>query len=90
VQIFTNSDKNHAATVLEKLGLEGCFDAIICFETLNPAIDGGGSDATAPPPPRRGVLCKPSLESMEAVIEIAKLDAKRTVTPITYRATKPQ
>ncbi|CAL5085817.1 unnamed protein product [Urochloa decumbens] len=79
--IFTNSDKNHAVTVLKKLGLEGCFDAVICFETLNPPTEqddtDSGSDGSAPP--KRGILCKPSLESMEAVIEIAKLDAKRTV-----------
>jgi len=71
LQIFNNSDKAHAARVLEKLGLEDCFEGIICFETLNPPLtekkDG------------RGILCKPSLESMEAVIDIAKLDAKRTV-----------
>nr|CAB3455071.1 unnamed protein product [Digitaria exilis] len=71
--IFTNSDKNHAATVLKKLGLDGCFDAIICFETLNPPTEQDDMDS------RRGILCKPSLESMEAAIEIAKLDAKRTV-----------
>ncbi|KAK8695804.1 hypothetical protein V6N13_000962 [Hibiscus sabdariffa] len=34
--IFTNADKNHAARVLNRLGLEGCFEGIICFETLNP------------------------------------------------------
>ncbi|XP_031254981.1 uncharacterized protein C24B11.05-like [Pistacia vera] len=34
--IFTNADKNHASTVLSKLGLEDCFERIICFETLNP------------------------------------------------------
>lgn len=80
--IFTNSDKAHAARVLERLGLEDCFEGVICFETLNPPTDkdahgrnssDDGSDAG------RGILCKPSLESMEAVIEIAKLDAKRTV-----------
>ncbi|CAN6226243.1 unnamed protein product [Urochloa humidicola] len=79
--IFTNSDKNHAATVLKKLGLEGCFDAVICFETLNPPIEqddtDSGSDGSATP--RREILCKPSLDSMEAAIEIAKLDANRTV-----------
>ncbi|EER99765.1 hypothetical protein BDA96_02G408000 [Sorghum bicolor] len=70
--IFTNSDKAHAARVLEKLGLEDCFEGIICFETLNPPPTEKKDDG-------RGILCKPSLESMEAVIEIAKLDAKRTV-----------
>ncbi|KAJ0083242.1 hypothetical protein Patl1_31312 [Pistacia atlantica] len=34
--IFTNADKNHASRVLSKLGLEDCFERIICFETLNP------------------------------------------------------
>ncbi|KAF8679181.1 hypothetical protein HU200_045947 [Digitaria exilis] len=79
--IFTNSDKAHAARVLEKLGLEDCFEGIICFETLNPPTEQGGSRVGSDDsdPPRRGILCKPSLESMEAVIEIAKLDAKRTV-----------
>ncbi|KAE8661101.1 hypothetical protein F3Y22_tig00116939pilonHSYRG00240 [Hibiscus syriacus] len=35
--IFTNADKVHAAKALIKLGLEDCFEGIICFETLNPA-----------------------------------------------------
>uniref|UniRef100_A0A453AZP5 Uncharacterized protein n=1 Tax=Aegilops tauschii subsp. strangulata TaxID=200361 RepID=A0A453AZP5_AEGTS len=68
LQIFTNSDEAHAATVLEKMGLEGCFEGIICFETLNQKNSGD-----------KRVLCKPSLESMEAVVEIAKLDPKKTV-----------
>ncbi|KAF2303167.1 hypothetical protein P3X46_004883 [Hevea brasiliensis] len=34
--IFTNADKVHALRVLAKLGLEDCFEGIICFETLNP------------------------------------------------------
>ncbi|KAK9073089.1 hypothetical protein SSX86_007411 [Deinandra increscens subsp. villosa] len=33
--IFTNADKIHAAKVVSKLGLEGCFEGMICFETLN-------------------------------------------------------
>ncbi|CAL5085820.1 unnamed protein product [Urochloa decumbens] len=42
--------------------------------------DGGSREGSNDPAPlRKGILCKPSLESMEAVIEIAKLDAKRTV-----------
>lgn len=34
--IFTNADKAHARQVLKRLGLEDCFEGIICFETLNP------------------------------------------------------
>ncbi|XP_051130408.1 uncharacterized protein C24B11.05-like [Andrographis paniculata] len=34
--IFTNADKAHAVKALSKLGLEDCFEGIICFETLNP------------------------------------------------------
>ncbi|KAL5198902.1 hypothetical protein ABZP36_002414 [Zizania latifolia] len=91
--IFTNSDKAHAATVLKKLGLEDCFEGIICFETLNPSsaeehgqdredsdeTDGGSSAGSDSPASHKRILCKPSLESMEAVIEIAKLDPKKTV-----------
>ncbi|KAK9123953.1 hypothetical protein Sjap_013555 [Stephania japonica] len=35
--IFTNADKIHAVKALNRLGLEDCFEGIICFETLNPA-----------------------------------------------------
>lgn len=41
--IFTNADKNHAARVLNRLGLEDCFDGIICFETLNPTNEDNSS-----------------------------------------------
>ncbi|XP_027334607.1 uncharacterized protein LOC113849138 [Abrus precatorius] len=34
--IFTNADKVHAVKALNRLGLEECFEGIICFETLNP------------------------------------------------------
>ncbi|TKY63299.1 hypothetical protein E2542_SST13170 [Spatholobus suberectus] len=34
--IFTNADKVHASKALNRLGLEDCFEGIICFETLNP------------------------------------------------------
>ncbi|GAV73751.1 HAD_2 domain-containing protein [Cephalotus follicularis] len=37
--IFTNSDKAHVAQVLNSLGLEDCFEGIICFETLNPSLE---------------------------------------------------
>ncbi|KAL2481555.1 Haloacid dehalogenase-like hydrolase (HAD) superfamily protein [Abeliophyllum distichum] len=42
--IFTNADKIHAMEVLKRLGLEDCFEGIICFETLNPTHKGTISD----------------------------------------------
>ncbi|XP_042423890.1 uncharacterized protein LOC122011572 [Zingiber officinale] len=34
--IFTNADRVHSAKVVSRLGLEDCFDGVVCFETLNP------------------------------------------------------
>ncbi|ESR42353.1 hypothetical protein CICLE_v10012173mg [Citrus x clementina] len=42
--IFTNADKVHAVKVLSRLGLEDCFEGIICFETLNPTHKNNVSD----------------------------------------------
>ncbi|GAB4833826.1 hypothetical protein Ancab_032073 [Ancistrocladus abbreviatus] len=42
--IFTNGDKVHVAKVLSRLGLEDCFEGIICFETLNPIHKSIASD----------------------------------------------
>ncbi|CAA3002672.1 suppressor of disruption of TFIIS [Olea europaea subsp. europaea] len=42
--IFTNSDKVHAIEALKRLGLEDCFEGIICFETLNPTHKSTVSD----------------------------------------------
>ncbi|KZV53399.1 hypothetical protein F511_10185 [Dorcoceras hygrometricum] len=42
--IFTNADKIHAIKALSKLGLEDCFEGIICFETLNPTHKHAASD----------------------------------------------
>lgn len=97
-QIFTNADKAHADQVLRKLGLEGCFEGIICFETLNPplqqndnmdtvsaegeaeigVIDGIANNGFRP---KSRVLCKPSVEAIEAAIRIANVDPKKTVKP---------
>jgi pyrimidine and pyridine-specific 5'-nucleotidase len=79
-----------------RLGLQGCFDGVICFETLNPCtglsefqnstlfpdetspnlVDLNESDGFRPISP---ILCKPSIEAMEAVIRIANVDPKKTV-----------
>ncbi|KAL9235319.1 hypothetical protein vseg_010085 [Gypsophila vaccaria] len=38
--IFTNADKRHASEVLKRLGVQDCFESIICFETFNPSNRG--------------------------------------------------
>jgi FMN phosphatase YigB (HAD superfamily) len=35
LQVFTNSDKAHVEEALHRLGLQGCFEGVICFEILN-------------------------------------------------------
>lgn len=70
-QVFTNSDKAHTARVLNKLGLGDCFEGVICFETLNHKDN--------EPVSKSNILCKPSVEAIEAAISIANLDPTRTV-----------
>ncbi|KAJ7977765.1 Haloacid dehalogenase-like hydrolase (HAD) superfamily protein [Quillaja saponaria] len=83
--IFTNADHTHAVQVLNKLGLEDCFEGIICFETLNPPEQVDYLDVvedltvTECLSSKRGILCKPSVEAMEAAIRIANVDPKKTI-----------
>uniref|UniRef100_A0A1D1Y0A1 Uncharacterized protein C24B11.05 n=1 Tax=Anthurium amnicola TaxID=1678845 RepID=A0A1D1Y0A1_9ARAE len=67
--IFTNSDREHARKALQRLGLDvgGCFDGLICFETLNP-------DASA-----TTVVLKPSPSAFEAAVRIAGVDPQSTL-----------
>ncbi|GAB4843409.1 hypothetical protein Ancab_013371 [Ancistrocladus abbreviatus] len=71
--IFTNSDRNHATKVLSRLGIEDCFDQIICFETLNPNL----SKATRPD--EIPVVLKPSLEAIKIAISVANVNPDRTL-----------
>ncbi|KAK4282639.1 hypothetical protein QN277_013993 [Acacia crassicarpa] len=80
--VFTNGDQAHATQVLKRLGLDDCFEGVICFETLNPpknvndaddiAENGGFSSKSL-------ILCKPSVEAIEAAIRIANVDPKKTI-----------
>ncbi|EOA28825.1 hypothetical protein CARUB_v10025064mg [Capsella rubella] len=74
--IFTNSDRNHAVTVLKKLGLEDCFEEMICFETMNPNLFGS---TTTTRPDEHPVVLKPSLAAMDICIRVANVDPRRTV-----------
>lgn len=81
--IFTNADKAHAAKVLTRLGLDDCFEGVICFETLNDtpsllSLDGddyNNSNST----PKSTILCKPLVEAIEAAIQIANIDPKKAI-----------
>jgi putative hydrolase of the HAD superfamily len=48
LQLFTNADTGHAIRVLQRLGLEDCFERIISFDTLN------SLDSTNPPNDKDG------------------------------------
>ncbi|XP_043691674.1 uncharacterized protein LOC122642298 [Telopea speciosissima] len=71
--IFTNSDRNHAVKVLERLGLQDCFNEIICFETLNPNLSKSSRTDEFP------VVLKPSNEAMKIALEVAHVDPRRTL-----------
>ncbi|CAN1807769.1 Uncharacterized protein C24B11.05, partial [Linum perenne] len=71
--IFTNSDRNHAIEVLDRLGLEDCFDQIICFETMNPNLPNSTRPDEFP------VLLKPSMDAMKIALRAADVDPRRTL-----------
>ncbi|GFP91525.1 uncharacterized protein c24b11.05 [Phtheirospermum japonicum] len=89
-QIFTNADK-----VLSRLGLEDCFEGIICFETLNPTprrptsasneiFDIMGhfaklNSAGSSGLPKTPIVCKPSEHAIEAALKITNIDPQRTL-----------
>ncbi|XP_074267986.1 uncharacterized protein C24B11.05-like [Silene latifolia] len=92
--ILTNADKHHAAECLKRLGLEDCFEKIMCFETLNPPND----DKSAPNEdkseifdimeyqpssgvtlPSTPIVCKPFELAFEQAFQIAEIDPNRTL-----------
>ncbi|XP_042459252.1 uncharacterized protein C24B11.05-like [Zingiber officinale] len=86
--IFTNADKVHTAKVISRLGLEDCFDGVICFETLNltPTLNFPAEKITTMTDDdlkswtsEGRILCKPSLEAFETAIRISNIDQKRTI-----------
>ncbi|XP_065017868.1 uncharacterized protein C24B11.05-like [Musa acuminata AAA Group] len=92
--IFTNGDKVHAKKVLARLGMEDCFQGIICFETLNPPSSSSEQESTADifdivdhfsdhrtgaELPEIPILCKPSANAMERALRIAHIDPQRTI-----------
>ncbi|XP_022155113.1 uncharacterized protein C24B11.05-like [Momordica charantia] len=92
--IFTNADMAHATRVLKRLGLEDCFEAILCFETLNPnkgtVDDEAGSEIfdinqcmssqnSGLDLPKTPVICKPFEEAFKKVFKIADISPQKTL-----------
>nr|ABR17203.1 unknown [Picea sitchensis] len=76
--VFTNSDKIHACKALKRLGLEDCFEDIICFESLNMAYP-FNQQIDECKPSTSPVFIKPSIEAMKRAITIANVDPQRTL-----------
>lgn len=71
--IFTNSDRTHAMRALKRLGVEDCFDQIVCFETMNPNL------SEAARPDEFPVVLKPSPEAMQIALRETRVDPRRTL-----------
>ncbi|KAL6616801.1 hypothetical protein ACP70R_039071 [Stipagrostis hirtigluma subsp. patula] len=92
--VFTNGDKIHASRALKRLGIEDCFERVVCFETLNP---------TSPPPvpadqlqifdimkhlahpepgvelPKSSIMCKPAIDAMLHAFKVASINPQTTI-----------
>ncbi|EAY91536.1 hypothetical protein OsI_13169 [Oryza sativa Indica Group] len=76
--LFTNSDRAHMRKALQRLGVdEGCFDAVVCFETMNPHLFGEAPCASGDDRP--GVILKPSPDAIVAALRIAGTNPHRTL-----------
>ncbi|KAJ8750507.1 hypothetical protein K2173_015657 [Erythroxylum novogranatense] len=89
--IFSNADKTHVSKVLSKLGLEDCFEQVICFETLNPKNttpdrefntnyassnnEHGGGSIF----PKTPIVCKPFEDAFQQAFKLANINPSRTV-----------
>ncbi|XP_062214874.1 uncharacterized protein LOC133915652 isoform X2 [Phragmites australis] len=77
--LFTNSDRAHMKRALQRLSVdEACFDAIVCFETMNPHLFGEAREEHANAA-RPVVVLKPSVEAIVAAIRVADSNPRRTV-----------
>jgi phosphoglycolate phosphatase-like HAD superfamily hydrolase len=91
--VFTNGDRIHASRALKRLGIEDCFERIVCFETLNPTSPTPSDKLEIfdivkhlahPQPgvelPKSPILCKPSREAMLQALEVASINPHTTVS----------
>ncbi|RCV29240.1 hypothetical protein SEVIR_5G474800v4 [Setaria viridis] len=90
--VFTNGDRIHASRALKRLGIEDCFERVVCFETLNPTSPALSDKLEIfdimkhlahPQPgvelPKSPILCKPSREAMLQALEVASINPHTTI-----------
>lgn len=82
--IFSNANEEHVARVLSRLGLEDCFDDVICFETLNPVSENSkcqdnGEFEPSKKLPTTPIVCKPVAFSFEQAFKIAGVNPQKTI-----------
>ncbi|KAL7115506.1 hypothetical protein ACP275_04G186900 [Erythranthe tilingii] len=74
--IFSNGNEAHVAKVLSRLGLEDCFDDVICFETLNPTPkDKSENNELA----KVLIVCKPFENAFEEAFKVTDINPKKTL-----------
>lgn len=70
--IFTNADARHTAECLTRLDLDGCFERIWCFETMQQLL-------ALPEGAPAQVLCKPNRRAFELVVQELGVAPSRVV-----------
>lgn len=89
-QIFSNANEAHVAEVLGRLGLEDCFDDVICFESLNSNsqttdvpksfVIGDNNNEPVGLLPKTPIVCKPSENAFQQAFKMAKINPDKTVS----------
>lgn len=79
--LFTNSDRAHMRRALERLGVdEAVFDAVVCFETMNPHLFGGEeASEESGGHPHPVVVLKPAVDAIVAGLRAAGSNPRRTL-----------
>ncbi|KVH98786.1 HAD-like domain-containing protein, partial [Cynara cardunculus var. scolymus] len=83
--IFSNANEDHVAEVLHRLGLEDCFDDVICFEYLNPPNQKNDVDdtynccvtETGDLLPTSHIICKPLENSIQQAFKMANINPRK-------------
>ncbi|KAF0933640.1 hypothetical protein E2562_018873 [Oryza meyeriana var. granulata] len=91
--VFTNGDRIHASRALKRLGIEDCFEGVVCFETLNPTSLPSAAGQVEifdimkhlahPQPgvelPKSPILCKPNIDAMLQALKVASINPKTSI-----------